>query len=111
MKHFDLIILGGGAAAFAAAIKADELGKKTAVINYGLPAGGTCVNVGCVPSKILLRAAEVLHETRTHNIPGIETSVTNIDFKKVIEDELSIVKSFRAEKYEKVLQQDRKSVV
>ena len=103
MKKYDLIIIGGGAAAFAAAIKANELGATTAIINYDLPAGGTCVNVGCVPSKVLLHAAEVLHETQAHGIPGIETAVTGIDFKKVIEAELSIVKSFRAEKYEKVL--------
>ncbi len=103
MKKFDVIIIGGGAGAFAAAIKANELGTSTAIINYGLPAGGTCVNVGCVPSKVLLHAAEVLHQTRTHGIPGIETSVTNTDFKKVVEDELSIVENFRAEKYEKVL--------
>lgn len=103
MKKYDLIVIGGGAAAFAAAIKANELGINTAMINYGLPAGGTCVNVGCVPSKLLLHAAEVLHSTRTHGIPGVETSVTGIDFGKVVEDELATVKNFRAEKYEKVL--------
>jgi len=103
MKKYDLIIIGGGAAAFAGAIKANELGATTAIINYDLPAGGTCINVGCVPSKILLHAAEVLHQTRTHSIPGIETTVSNIDFRKVVEDELSTVNIFRAEKYEKVL--------
>ena len=46
---FDLIIIGGGSAGFAAAIKANELGAKTLMINAGLPIGGTCVNVGCVP--------------------------------------------------------------
>lgn len=45
---FDLIIIGGGAAAFAAAIRAHKLKAKTAMINAGLPLGGTCVNVGCV---------------------------------------------------------------
>ncbi len=103
MKKYDLIVIGGGAAAFAAAIKANELGASTAIINYGLPAGGTCVNVGCVPSKILLHAAEVLHSAQASSVAGIETSVTNVDFKKVVEDELSMVESFRSEKYEKVL--------
>ncbi len=103
MKTFDLIIIGGGAGAFAAAIKANELGAKTAVINSGLPAGGTCVNVGCVPSKVLLHAAEVLNMAKNHHVPGVELEVKNFDFSKVIEDELKIVEGFREEKYEKVL--------
>lgn len=103
MKNFDLIILGGGASAFAAAIKANELKKKTVIINSGLPAGGTCVNVGCVPSKLLLHAGEVLHMAKNHGVPGIELEVKNFDFNKVIEDELKIVEGFRKEKYEKVL--------
>lgn len=49
MQQFDLIIVGGGAGAFAAAIRANELQAKTALVNAGLPLGGTCVNVGCVP--------------------------------------------------------------
>lgn len=101
--HYDLIILGGGAGAFAAAIKANELKKKTTIINSGLPAGGTCVNVGCVPSKLLLHATDVLHMTKNHGVPGIELEVKNFDFNKVIEDELKIVEYFRNEKYEKVL--------
>ena len=58
-KH--LLIVGGGGAAFAAALKASGLGARATIINDGLPMGGTCVNVGCVPSKTLLRAAEALH--------------------------------------------------
>jgi len=102
-NQYDLIILGGGASAFAAAIKANELKKKTAIINSGLPAGGTCVNVGCVPSKLLLHAGEVLHMAKNHGVPGIELEVKNFNFNKVIEDELKMVEGFRNEKYEKVL--------
>src|SRR3972149_5661160 len=47
--HYDLVIIGGGSAAFSAAIKASEFDKKVLMINDGLPIGGTCVNVGCVP--------------------------------------------------------------
>ncbi len=54
--NFDLIIIGGGSAAFAAAIYANEQSLSTLVINAGLPIGGTCVNVGCVPSKFLIPA-------------------------------------------------------
>ena len=51
MEKYDLIIAGGGAGGFATATKASELGVKAVIINGGLPLGGTCVNVGCVPSK------------------------------------------------------------
>jgi len=103
MNIYDLIIIGGGAGAFAAGIKANELGKKTLIINGGLPVGGTCVNVGCVPSKILVQAGEVIHQAKHHGIPGIEIEVKHVDFKKVIEHELSMVEMFRQEKYQKVL--------
>lgn len=103
MKNFDLIIIGGGAGAFAAAIRANELGAKTALINSGLPLGGTCVNVGCVPSKTLLWAGETMHHAKHHGIPGVEIEVKNFDFQKVVQDELSLVEKLRQEKYEKVL--------
>lgn len=103
MKKFDLIIIGGGAGAFAAAIRANELKAKTAIINAGLPIGGTCVNVGCVPSKTLLWAGEILHQTKHHGIPGIELEVKKFDFQKVVQDELALVEKLRQEKYEKVL--------
>ena len=60
---FDLAILGGGSAGFAAAIKGAEQGARVALIEGGT-LGGTCVNVGCVPSKTLIRAAEVQHRRR-----------------------------------------------
>ncbi len=66
MKNFDLIIMSGGAGAFAAAIKANEHKANTAMINAGLPLGGTCVNVGCVPSKRLLRAGEIMHMAQNY---------------------------------------------
>lgn len=101
--EYDLIIIGGGAGAFAAAIKANELGAKTLMINKGLPLGGTCVNVGCVPSKTLLWAGEVMHLAKNHNIPGVEIEVKGFDFAQVVQHELDLVQKLRAEKYEKVL--------
>ncbi len=103
MKNFDLIIIGGGAGAFAAAIRANELKVKTAIINAGLPLGGTCVNVGCLPSKILLHAGEVLHMAKNHNVGGIELEVKKFDFNQVIKDELAMVEMSRKDKYQKVL--------
>lgn len=103
MKTVDLIILGGGAGAFAAAIRANELGAKTVLVNAGLPLGGTCVNVGCVPSKTLLWAGEVMHHAKSHGIPGIDLALQRFDFGKVVHDELALVERLRKEKYEKVL--------
>jgi len=103
MEQYDLIIIGGGAGAFASAIKANELKAKTLLINKGLPLGGTCVNVGCVPSKTLLWAGEVMHQAKHHGIPGIDIEVKNFDFSKVVQHELDLVAKLRAEKYEKVL--------
>lgn len=103
MNTFDLIIIGGGAGGFAAAIKANELKQKTLLVNGGLPAGGTCVNVGCVPSKILLHAGEIIHNARNHGVLGVTTEVTDFNFKQVIEHELKMVEHFRSEKYTKVV--------
>jgi len=79
MDTFDLVILGGGASAFGAAIEANDLGARTAMIDHGLPLGGTCVNVGCVPSKTLLWAGELLHMASHHGIPGVEVTVRRFD--------------------------------
>ena len=103
MMKYDLIIIGGGAGAFAAAIKANELGAKTALINDGLPLGGTCVNVGCVPSKTLLHAAELVHTAKHHNVPGIEFAINQADFATVVADEMALVEQLREKKYEQVL--------
>lgn len=105
MNEYDLIIIGGGAGAFAAAIKASELGAKTALINEGLPLGGTCVNVGCVPSKALLNAAELVHTAKNHHVPGIEMAVNLADYAAVVADELALVEKLQAGKYEQVLKE------
>jgi mercuric reductase len=73
------------------------------MINAGLPLGGTCVNVGCVPSKRLLYAAGLLHRAQHHGMPGVELAVNNFDFSALVADELDLVTRMRKEKYEKVL--------
>ncbi|HSH31663.1 MAG TPA: mercury(II) reductase, partial [Candidatus Saccharimonadales bacterium] len=62
-----------------------------------------CVNVGCVPSKMLLHAAELLHTAKNHNVPGIELAVNNVNYAAVVADELVLVEKLRGEKYEQVL--------
>lgn len=104
--NYDLIIIGGGSAAFAAAIKASELEKKVLMINNGLPIGGTCVNVGCVPSKTLIRTAEQFHIANHPNFFGIQPGNNKIDFKEVIRQKTELVDDLRQHKYVDVLKDD-----
>lgn len=96
-KH--LAIVGGGSAAFAAAIRAAELGHTATIINAGLPTGGTCVNVGCVPSKTLIRAAEFLHLPQQKRFEGIETDGTVTSFQQIIAQKNELVGQLRESKY------------
>lgn len=98
-RHFDLIIIGGGSAAFAAAIKAESLGLDTLMVNAGLELGGTCVNVGCVPSKNLIRAAGVAYQAQYSNFSGIQPKGVNIDFGRVIRDNKQLVNTLQQKKY------------
>ena len=102
-SHFDLIIIGGGSAAFSAAIKAEELGLTTLMINGGLPFGGTCVNVGCVPSKTLIRAAETVYHATHSNFAGIKPRGADIDFTQVIKDKKNLVATVQQKKYMEVV--------
>jgi mercuric reductase len=97
--HFDVIIIGGGSGAFAAAIKANELGLTTLMVNAGLPIGGTCVNVGCLPSKTLIRAAETAWHAAHSNFKGITPNGAMIDFGQVIRDKKQLVAHLRQKKY------------
>ncbi len=101
-SHF--LIIGGGSAAFAAAIEAHGLGARVTLINDGLPIGGTCVNVGCVPSKTLLRAAEAHHLGSRDRFAGIETTSRLTDFRRVIEQKRELVTSLRQAKYHRPIE-------
>ena len=98
-RQLHLVIIGGGSAAFSAAIKANELGAKVTMINDGLPIGGTCVNVGCVPSKTLIRAAEAHHRALHHTFEGITSKSEITDFKAVISQKTQLVETLRQAKY------------
>ncbi len=99
---FDLVILGSGSAAFAAALKAADHGAKTAMIERST-LGGTCVNVGCVPSKNLLRAGELRYYDSHREFPGISPGSTKLELNKIIEQKNQIVRGLRKEKYSDVL--------
>ncbi len=99
---FDLVIVGSGSAAFGAALKASEHDAKIAMIEKGT-IGGTCVNVGCVPSKNLLRAGELRYYDSNRDFPGIRPGRTTLEFRRVMEQKDQIVKGLRKEKYSDVL--------
>jgi len=102
---YDLAILGGGSAAFAAAIRASELGARVLVANEG-PIGGTCVNVGCVPSKTLIRAAENAHWNSLSHFRGIKPEGGRIDFPELVREKDELVSSLRKAKYADVVSDD-----
>ncbi len=101
MKDYNLIIFGNGAAAFAAAIKATELTEgKASILMVGKgPLGGTCVNVGCVPSKYLLELSNRYFYPLNSKIPGIVFKDASLDFSKVMESVRKLVSTLREEKY------------
>jgi len=103
VKEHDLVILGAGSAGFAAAIKASELGKKFAIVENGT-IGGTCVNVGCVPSKHLLHVGDIYYYSKNHKFRGIEKCETSVDFSEVIKQKDEVVFYLRKDKYIDVLE-------
>lgn len=100
---YGLAVLGGGSAGFAAAIRAVELGARVAMVNEGV-LGGTCVNVGCVPSKTLIRAAEAHHGRSHHAFDGVARSEEPVDWDKVRAGKDDLVTALRTAKYEDVLE-------
>ena len=104
MSNPDLIIIGGGAAAFAAATKASGLGKTALMVNAGLPIGGTCVNVGCVPSKHLLAVGDELYYGPRSNFKALRNGhESGFDFQTAIEEKRELVGALRTQNYENVL--------
>ncbi len=103
MNRYDFVILGGGAAGFAAATVADELGAQTAMVNTGLPLGGTCVNVGCVPTKHLLAVAESLDATRRPRFEAIAAFSPSFDFSRAIAEKDGLIDRMRETNYRTVL--------
>lgn len=99
---FDLAILGGGSAGFAAAIKAAELGARVALVEGGT-LGGTCVNVGCIPSKTLIRAAESNYHRTHHPFAGISSSDGRPDWNAARAQKDELVQQLRQSKYVDVL--------
>ncbi|QGQ44870.1 dihydrolipoyl dehydrogenase [Metabacillus sediminilitoris] len=82
IKEYDVVIIGGGTGGYVAAIRASQLGLKAAVVEKG-KLGGTCLHAGCIPSKALLRSAEVYTTTKNAEEFGVIAPEVGLDFLKV----------------------------
>jgi len=99
---YDLAVIGSGAAGFGAAIKAREQGARVIMVERGT-LGGTCVNIGCVPSKTLLRAAEAYHMAGHHPFRGVETHASSVDLAQTVTQKNDLVTYLRQAKYSNLI--------
>ena len=83
MKNFDLCVIGAGPGGYVAAIRAAQLGLKVAIIEAN-HLGGICLNWGCIPTKALLRSAEIYHNIKNAEEFGLKVGEVTIDFEKII---------------------------
>lgn len=103
LKTADVLVVGAGSAGFAAAIRAAELGAKVALAGHGT-IGGTCVNVGCLPSKTLIRAAEAIQSARAASrFEGISAHARLDDWSKLVAQKDQLVAGLRKSKYSGLL--------
>jgi len=101
-ERYDLLVLGSGSTAFAAAIKAAELGK-SAVMTESRTVGGTCVNRGCLPSKNLIEAARIYWEAQHPRFPGLGGKRLDLDFRRLIEGKDEVIREYRGKKYQSIV--------
>ena len=100
---YDLIVIGAGSAGFSAAITAADGGKRVALVGHGT-IGGTCVNVGCVPSKAMIRAAEAIHGAHAaKRFPGLSGHAQVDDWRTLIQSKDDLVATLRQKKYADLL--------
>lgn len=101
-ETFDLVVLGAGSTAFAAALRAAE-GGKTVALTESRVLGGTCANRGCLPSKNLIEAAKILYESNHPRYPGLCPGAMELDFASLIAQKDEIVQGYRAKKYQSIV--------
>lgn len=99
-----IAIVGTGSGAFAAAIKAVENGAKVTIIEGGGVIGGSCVNIGCVPSKIMIRGAHIAHQQGHHAVDGVPLNKPPIDRRTMVAQQQGWVEKLRHAKYESILE-------
>ncbi len=93
-QYYDLIVIGAGTGGYVAAIKAAQLGKKVALIEKG-DLGGTCLNVGCIPTKTLIANAHILEKIKHAADFGISTGSISIDYAKMKERKDTVITKIR----------------
>lgn len=99
----DLLVIGGGSGGFSAAITAAESGTDVVIAGHGM-IGGTCVNVGCVPSKTMIRAMEAVHHAKdAERFDGIKGTAEISNWKALVAQKQSLVDALRKAKYKEVL--------
>ena len=98
-----IAIIGSGSAAFACAIKATERGARVTIIEAAEDIGGCCVNVGCVPSKNLIRAAQLAHQQTSNPFEGIKNQRAILDRASLAKQQIHLVDSLRSAKYQHIL--------
>src|SRR5712691_12293685 len=101
-ERFDLVILGSGSTAFAAALHAAELGK-TVAMTEERTVGGTCANRGCLPSKNLIEAARLVYVAAHPRYPGLSPVHLQVKWAELIAQKDAIISAYRAHKYESLL--------
>ncbi|MFQ5870586.1 MAG: mercury(II) reductase [Candidatus Geothermarchaeales archaeon] len=106
---YDLVVIGGGAAGFAAALQAESLETKTLMINSGLPPGGTCVNVGCVPSKHLLEVGHDLFYPKTPRFSSLSPATIELDFSRTMMEKEELVAALRKSNYTDVVDEFKRT--
>ena len=93
MADYDLIIIGTGPGGYVAAIRAAQLGMKVACVEKEPALGGTCLNIGCIPSKALLNSSEKFVELSKHaDEHGIKVGKVELDLSKLMQRKEKIVK-------------------
>jgi mercuric reductase len=95
---YDLVILGSGSTAFAAALRAAELGKRVVMTEHRT-VGGTCVNRGCLPSKNLIEAAKLVHDAGNPRYPGLTPADLRPDFRALVAQKDQVIADYREKKY------------
>src|SRR5271170_7719041 len=93
-ERYDLVVIGSGPGGYVAAIRAAQLGMKVACVEKRATLGGTCLNVGCIPSKALLESSELFVQARDHfAIHGIQTGQLGFELKTMHARKDQVVKA------------------
>jgi mercuric reductase len=101
-ERYDLVILGSGSTAFAAALHAAELGK-TVAMTEERTVGGTCANRGCLPSKNLIEAARLVYDAAHPRYPGLSPVSMPVNWTELVAQKDEIIQEYRTHKYESLL--------